>query len=121
MAYTKQTWACGDEITAEKLNHIEDGIENAGGGTLVVHFTTGSETSESAVVMDKTWQEIYDAFPNVVTYDNGVKASIVYVIDNDGFKVLLADYDTTTYPPTALYTEFNTTSETGYPELIPHD
>lgn len=31
MAYTKQTWNCGDEITAEKLNHIEDGIENAGG------------------------------------------------------------------------------------------
>ena len=29
MAYTKQTWACGDEITAEKLNNIEDGIEEA--------------------------------------------------------------------------------------------
>ena len=26
MSYTKQTWTCGDEITAEKLNHIEDGI-----------------------------------------------------------------------------------------------
>ena len=27
--YTKQTWASGDTITAAKLNHIEDGIENA--------------------------------------------------------------------------------------------
>lgn len=28
MAYTKTTWADGDTITAEKLNHIEDGIAN---------------------------------------------------------------------------------------------
>lgn len=32
MAYDKNIWSCGDEITAEKLNHMEDGIENAGGG-----------------------------------------------------------------------------------------
>ena len=28
MAYEKQTWNTGDVITAEKLNHIETGIEN---------------------------------------------------------------------------------------------
>ena len=28
MAYEKQTWQTGDTITAEKLNHIEDGIED---------------------------------------------------------------------------------------------
>ena len=33
MSYEKQTWATGDVITAEKLNHMEDGIEDAGGGT----------------------------------------------------------------------------------------
>jgi len=27
MTYVKQTWQTGDVITAEKLNHIEDGIE----------------------------------------------------------------------------------------------
>ena len=34
MAYTKNTWANGDVITADKLNHIENGIEAAdtGGG-----------------------------------------------------------------------------------------
>lgn len=32
MAYDKNIWSCGDEITAEKLNHMEDGIANAGGG-----------------------------------------------------------------------------------------
>ena len=29
MSYTKQTWASGDVVTAEKLNHIESGIESA--------------------------------------------------------------------------------------------
>lgn len=26
MPYTKQTWTDGEVITAEKLNHIEDGL-----------------------------------------------------------------------------------------------
>lgn len=30
MAYEKQQWASGDIITAEKLNHMEDGIDEAG-------------------------------------------------------------------------------------------
>ena len=29
MAYTKQTWQTGETITQEKLNHMEDGIEDA--------------------------------------------------------------------------------------------
>jgi len=33
MAYTKQSWASGDIITAEKLNHMEAGIESAGNVT----------------------------------------------------------------------------------------
>lgn len=32
MAYEKQTWQSGDIITAEKLNHIEDGIKDNGPG-----------------------------------------------------------------------------------------
>lgn len=31
MAYVKQNWECGEMITADKLNHMEDGIANAGG------------------------------------------------------------------------------------------
>ena len=35
MAYEKQTWVCGETITADKLNHMEDGIEQCcGGGVL---------------------------------------------------------------------------------------
>lgn len=32
MAYEKQTWNCDDVITADKLNHMEDGIESASSG-----------------------------------------------------------------------------------------
>lgn len=36
MAYEKQTWACGDTITADKMNHIEEGIENASSGGVAI-------------------------------------------------------------------------------------
>ena len=35
MAYEKNTWNAGDVITSEKLNHIEDGIVNAGGASMM--------------------------------------------------------------------------------------
>lgn len=58
MSYTEQTWATGDTITAEKLNHMEDGIAGAGGVFLVpVTFDEESGTSTCT----KTWKEIYDA------------------------------------------------------------
>ena len=37
MSYDKQTWQRGDVITANKLNHMEDGIAT-GGGVLVVNL-----------------------------------------------------------------------------------
>lgn len=41
MAYEKQTWVTGDTITAEKLNHMEDGIASASGGTDVFVSVSG--------------------------------------------------------------------------------
>ena len=45
MAYDKHIWTCGETITTEKLNHMEDGIAEAGsgGGT---DYITMSWTSE---------------------------------------------------------------------------
>ena len=67
MSYTKTTWETGDVITAEKLNKMEDGIESAagsssGGATLVVTYSEEGTTG----TLNKTWNEIKDAFPNVV-------------------------------------------------------
>lgn len=38
MAYIKQTWTTGDTITADKLNHMEDGIANGSGGIVFVNM-----------------------------------------------------------------------------------
>lgn len=42
MAYEKNTWTNGDTITAEKLNHMEDGISEGGssGGGKIEFFST---------------------------------------------------------------------------------
>lgn len=43
MAYEKQTWTTGEVITQEKLNHMEDGIANAGGDVEYIKIgSTGS-------------------------------------------------------------------------------
>lgn len=46
MSYEKNTWAEGDVVTSEKLNHIEDGVANAGGGGSS-DFSTAEVTIEN--------------------------------------------------------------------------
>lgn len=57
MSYTPTEWKNGDTITAEKLNKIEEGIEGASGVLIVTEIID----VERQVVLNKTWQEIYDA------------------------------------------------------------
>ena len=38
--YIKTEWKNGDIITAEKLNHIEDGIANISGGTKIIDLSS---------------------------------------------------------------------------------
>ena len=63
MAYERQTWECGETITAEKLNHMEEGISSAsGGGTpLLATITIGEELELS---IDKTYEEMVNALIN---------------------------------------------------------
>ena len=58
--YEKQTWVTGEVITKEKLNHMEDGIENAGGGSEVLLVGVDFLSNK----FDKTWNEINTAFSN---------------------------------------------------------
>ena len=53
MAYTKQTWTTGEVITADKLNHMEDGI--AAGG---VYNVTSTQQGNGDLVLDKNYNEI---------------------------------------------------------------
>ena len=61
MSYTKQTWQTGDVITAEKLNHMEDGIGSDEVGNFLIKFTP---TSPITGTIDKTYSEIIAAIQN---------------------------------------------------------
>ncbi len=94
MAYEKQNWECGETITADKLNHMEDGIENAGGSSepLVVNMvdtdpalnSAKSETHASRSIdtphfwLDKPWQDIWDAYPNITIRSESEEGSGIF-------------------------------------------
>lgn len=57
MAYTKTNWKDGDVISAEKMNKIEQGIEDAGssggsGDVLVVDIVTATFSEMYQAVQD---------------------------------------------------------------------
>ena len=75
MSYTKQTWNTGDTITADKLNHMEDGIMESGeSGAFIINVIDDGATW----TLDKTWQEIYDA------HSSGVVCVIKYTSEEPG-------------------------------------
>ena len=76
MSYIKQTWETGDVITANKLNHMEDGI--GGEEDFIVTLTPTSQ--DMSGTMDKTCGEItaaYNAGKKIRFYFNGAN---VYAI-----------------------------------------
>ncbi len=60
MSYEKNTWATGDVVTSEKLNHMEDGIAEGGsGGTPIINTTRTAGSDYSTVfTFDKTFAEV---------------------------------------------------------------
>ena len=87
MAYEKQTWNTGDIITAEKLNHMEDGIngntDSASG--LVLHIT---QVGNTEMRLDKTYSEILSAMLSgtyvVLVAGNGAEIVEVHPIVSIG-------------------------------------
>lgn len=77
MSYTAHEWETGETITAAKLNNLETGVQEAaqsgGGGVLVCTCEYSSALNDYA--LDKTVQEIYDAFmsgtPVYIKYQYG--------------------------------------------------
>lgn len=59
MSYTPTQWQTGDTITAEKLNNMESGIENANEPFIVTLTPTAQDFSGT---MDKTVAEINAAY-----------------------------------------------------------
>ena len=90
MSYEPKEWQCGDTITAEDLNRMEQGIAEAGqggGGSAPLEVRKVLVSGDS-YRLDKTWQEIYDAFPNVFYEESrngaGGKAPIASVLVDMG-------------------------------------
>lgn len=117
MTYVKTDWETGDIITAEKLNNMESGIENAGSGStgtvMVVHSTSDESTGNTT--LDKTWAEIADAMQTGIVVH-------VYSWGEDGYMCAYLDYvenDSGLYHAVFLVEgeqqQFVTTSTTGYP------
>ena len=63
MSYTPTTWECGDVVTAEKLNKIEQGIADSGGGTSLAPFVVNAtyDSVNQTYIPDKTLAETLEA------------------------------------------------------------
>lgn len=114
MSYEKQTWVTGDIITADKMNHMEDGISDAG---KVMVLGSTYELSTETTTLDKTWKEIVDSMlaGYFIIYPTGVdtNVSVGFVIQA---QTMPNSYIVSVYMPsfnsTYIYTA---SSEDGYP------
>ena len=86
MSYIKQTWVDGDIVTAEKMNHIEDGVEE---GTLVVYLV--EQVGENTFSIDKTFNEIAN-FIKSGNY-NIILASSRNVLDGNVYQLCKVNYN----------------------------
>lgn len=79
MAYTKRTWSCGDKITADALNRIEQGIEDA--------YDKGYECTETrTTIFDGTVTTVIDgseAYGDVTTSDTVKSGDLISVTFNN--------------------------------------
>ncbi len=115
MAYTRHTWVDNETISKEKLNNIEDGIQEAaqGSGGIIVHgsYIGGNYT------LDKTIQELYDAtqagIPVYLVYQYGAWND--YVSDNS-LAYLYGVYKYNEYYR-AAFIRMNGSSVNYYPNL----
>lgn len=63
MTYEKQNFQDGQVLTAEQLNHMEDGIANAGGGSGGVLFANFQiNWDDSTATSDVSAEQVYNAF-----------------------------------------------------------
>lgn len=114
MAYEKQTWNTGDIITKEKLNHMEDGIKNAGSEVFIVNLNMETQS------LDKTWNEINTAIVNkqppymTVNYGSGkMMFPITGCYDSNGKYIVMAFAAIDSPSPSVAL--FTTTDPDDYP------
>lgn len=91
MAYVKQNWQCGETITADKLNHMEDGIASGGDAGYECTETKTTLTEESVTTVaqgllnrgELSYSQIIDAETIFVTF-NGTEYECARIDDGTG-------------------------------------
>lgn len=82
MAYTRHEWRCGDNITADLLNNIEDGVEEAldccgytctGTKTPILEESVRTELSEGMPSPVGTLSSSIDGFDSIAVTFNGIE------------------------------------------------
>lgn len=108
MPYEPTNWKSGDVVTSAKLNKLEQAVA---GCSLVVHTTTeGDDDTGYVTTMDKTWQEIFDAF--------STGASVVVVIgETEAYNVTLASIEDGEVYVVKANKSYITDSASGYPAI----
>lgn len=109
MSYEPTNWQTGDVVTSQKLNKLEQGVADAGGGGVLVVSIIWEDT---ICTMNKTWQEIWDAAPSVLFMDASEEDKTVYMLYeqyvDQGVYLLDIGAGTRTI-------SFQTASSSGYP------
>lgn len=96
MSYEKQTWVTGEIVTADKLNHMEDGIAASGGGGFDVMFEiTFIEDGDPIVTVNVSYSEFAQKIANgkplvraILTYEEEpgyfAECQVTGIANNDG-------------------------------------
>lgn len=128
MSYEPTNWKTGDVVTSSKLNKLENGVANAGGGgNLILHETVTKDGNFTISTLDKTWKEISDVFmaggevyimDSVTHTDTDTSAEVfysrraafnIYTVEGEGYGVNFEPKSNEA--PKSYFTD----SENGYP------
>lgn len=120
MSYEPKEWVCGDTITAEELNRMEEGISSASGGIIAVPLVVDTETYTNTIQMP--WKDIYDAlgegklivvFTKATTYGSANRMNFISSAyrNNNNYDVCI----TPSYGGADVIQTATATSESGFP------
>lgn len=92
MAYTKQTWNNGDVISADKLNHIEDGVFNS--NVTIIHCSVSQDSSSklSDATADMSYEEAKSRMQKGESIVIELTVNINYVQPDGGHLLALKGY-----------------------------
>lgn len=120
MSYEKQSWQTGETITAQKLNHMEDGIgDNSENNNWLTVNIVKDNPEEDTMRLDKTAGQIIAAYPYVLIYAAGAEDNIMrYSIGFIENYIYNPDSEVRVYDFSALKLQWGCNLLSEYPTLV---